>query len=371
MTLPVLLPTLLGTCIYIFMIGFSSFDVAAIIGLPNRLFIFATYIYDELNPNIGRPRYGNVAALGMIVIVVAALLSWSYNRLQRQALRFAVVTGKAYRPRVVSLGRARVPATCLIVGYFIAAQALPLAVLVWAAGFPYIQAPSAATLAQYSLANFEAIPISLVVRAVKNTLLLMALVPTIALVLSLAISWVILRSKIRGRSFVDFLAFLPQAIPGIIFSVAALLLSLFVLGKIVPLYGTVSLLIAVYAISRLGYGTRMTNSGLIQIHRELEESAQVGGATTFSLVRSILVPLLAPTLLYTWIWIALMAYRELTLPVLLSTTSNQPLSMVIWGYILVSNYGQASVLVLVMLALLCPVLFLYWAVARRVGIASP
>jgi len=91
---------------------------------------------------------------------------------------------------------------------------------------------------------------------------------------------VVLRSKARGAALFDFLAFLPVTVPPIVFSVAALLLALFVLGSAVPLYGTIWLLVIVYVIARLSYGTRMTNSALIQIHRELDEAAQMSGAGT-------------------------------------------------------------------------------------------
>ena len=65
------------------------------------------------------------------------------------------------------------------------------------------------------------------------------------------------------------------------------------------------LVFIVYVIARLSYGTRMTNSALIQIHRELDEAAQMSGAGTFGVLRRILLPLLAPTVLYAWVWIAL------------------------------------------------------------------
>jgi iron(III) transport system permease protein len=197
----------------------------------------------------------------------------------------------------------------------------------------------------------------------------MLLVPTLTVFLSVVISWIVLRSKISGRFLFDFFAFLPQAVPAIVFSVAALLFALTV-TRIVPIYGTVALLVAVYTIARLGYGTRMTNSALIQIHHELDEAALTSGASPFRVMIFILVPLVAPTLIYSWIWIALLTYRELTLPVLISTASNQPISVVVWGYVLSSAYGQASALILLMLVCLLPVLFLYWMAARRVGLAT-
>jgi iron(III) transport system permease protein len=181
----------------------------------------------------------------------------------------------------------------------------------------------------------------------------------------------VLRSKARGGAILDFLAFLPVTVPPIVFSVAALLLALFMLRGIVSIYGTIFILIVVYAIARLSYGTRMTNSALIQIHRELDEAAQVSGAGTGGVLRSVLLPLLTPTILYAWIWIALLSFRELTLPVVLATGSNLPFSMLVWSYAQSSSYGRASAAALIMLVLMVPILLIYWLVARRVGMLAP
>jgi len=88
-------------------------------------------------------------------------------------------------------------------------------------------------------------------------------------------------------------------------------------------------------------------------------------------LRSVLIPLLAPSMLYAWIWIALLTYRELTLPVVLSSHDNLPFSILVWSYVQSSSYGRASAAALMMLALMLPFLFLYWTVARRVGILAP
>ena len=160
----------------------------------------------------------------------------------------------------------------------------------------------------------------------------------------------------------------PVTVPPIVFSVAALLLVLFVLRGAVALYGTLSLLVIVYVIARLSYGTRMTNSAMIQIHHELDEAARVSGAGTAGVLRSVLLPLLTPTILYAWIWIALLTYRELTLPVVLATGTNLPFSVLVWSYVQSSSYGRASAAALIMLAVMVPFLLLYWIVARKAGI---
>jgi iron(III) transport system permease protein len=152
--------------------------------------------------------------------------------------------------------------------------------------------------------------------------------------------------------------------------VAAWLLALFVLRDWLPIYGTIWILVLVYVIARVSYGTRMTNGALIQIHRELEESATVCGATTGGVLRAVIVPLLAPAMMYAWVWMALLTYRELTLPVILSTTNIQPLSVVVWGLVYGSHFGHASVVALLMVGLMAPILLVYWIVARRTGLLA-
>jgi iron(III) transport system permease protein len=204
----------------------------------------------------------------------------------------------------------------------------------------------------------------------QTTGLLMLIVPSVTIAVSLAMSWTVLRTRIRGRGFFDFCAFLPLAIPSIVFAIAAWLLALFVLRNVLPIYGTIWLLVLAYVIARLSYGTRMMNSALIQVHQELEESARLSGANTAAIMRRVLLPLLTPAILYTWIWIALLSYRELTLAVLLASGDNQPLTMVVWGLLWSSAYGKASAVSLIMIALMAPVLAIYWTVVRKTGTLS-
>ena len=366
-TLRVVFPGLLAAAIYVSAVCFAAFDVPAILGLTNRIYTFSTYVFRQLTPTEGLPEYGNVATLGVIMLAFAVLMGWGYRRVQREAPRYAVVTGKGYQPRIAALGRLKWPAVAFVAGYFVVAQLLPLIILGWVSALPYLQLPSASALAQVSLNNFWTIPTDLLSRSIKNTIFLMLVVPTITVAISVAMSWVVLRSKVHGRALFDFFAFLPVTVPPIVFSIAALLLALFAINRVVPIYGTIWILVLVYVIARLSYGTRMTNTAMIQIHRELDEAALVSGAGTSGVLRSVLIPLLAPSMLYAWIWIALLTYRELTLPVVLSSHDNLPFSILVWSYVQSSSYGRASAAALMMLALMVPFLALYWLIARRVG----
>ncbi len=363
-------PGVLAASIYIFMTAFAAFDVPAIIGWGNRIFTFTTYLYLLLNPQDVLPKYGLAAALSTVAMAIAAAASWWYGLMQQRSRRFAVVTGRAYRPKIIRLGR-RVYGAWLFIGtYLVLSKLMPIMLLVWASLLPFFQLPSQRAFAIASLSHYTSLPWELVFRAVGNTAILAVLVPTVTLAISLAFSWIVLRSRIRGRGAFDFIAFLPHAVPSIVFGVGALLLTLYVLQRALPLYGTIWILVIVFVIARISYGTRMTNSGLIQIHAELEESAQMSGATTWQGFRRISVPLLAPTLLYAWLWIALLVFRELTLAVILSTADNLTFPVVVWSLWLGGGLGQASALAIVMLLMMTPLIALYWLIARRQGLVA-
>jgi iron(III) transport system permease protein len=364
-TLPLAWPGLLAAGIFIFMIGFAAFDVPAIIGLAGNVYTFATYTYDQMRPPQGDPQYGAVSALSTIMVAIGLLLSWWYARMQRRAPQYAVVTGKGYRPRLIALsGTGKFVAVSFVASYLLLSQLVPLLVIVWTSTVQFPQPPTPQAIATMSLANYAALSGAMIWRGLKNTVELMILAPVITIAIACSISWIVLRSQIRGRALFDFVAFLPLSVPSIVFSMAALLLALFVLQKVVPIYGTIWILLLVYVVSRISYATRITNSALIQIHRELEEQAQIAGAGLGGVMRCVLAPLLKPALGYAFIWIALLTYRELTVPVLLATNDNLPLAVLIWNMWFGSQFGQASAVVVIMLVAMMPLIYLGFFVSR-------
>lgn len=370
-TLVLAWPGILAASIYIFMIGFAAFDVPAIIGWGNRLFTFSTFLYLLLNPQDVLPSYGLAAALSTVMIAIAGLASWWYAAMQGRSQRYAVVTGKAYRPRLLPLSRrSRIFVWCFLGSYFLFSKVMPILLLIWASLLPFFQLPSARALGVAGLSHYYNLPWELILTAFANTSLLAVLTPTVTLAISLAFSWIVLRSRYPGRTIFDFIAFLPHAVPSVVFGVGALLIALFVVQRAIPIYGTIWILLIVFTVSRISYATRMTNSGLMQIHKELEESAHMSGGSLRQAITRITLPLLTPTLLYAWLWIALMVFRELTLAVILSTSDNITFPVLVWSLWLGGGLGQASALAVVMLVMMTPLIALYWFIARRQGIVG-
>ena len=363
--LPILRPALLSAGIYILMITFSSFDVPAIIGWGNRIFTFSTYIYLLTNPQDVFPGYGPPAALSTVMIGLALLLIWWARSIMRHGHRYAVITGKAYRPHFTRLGRHQITAWTLILVFVTCSLVLPLMVLGWSSLLPFLQLPSAQAMKVVSLGNYRGLPWAIFVRGLRHTAFLALLAPPLVLTISLFFSWFGFRSKLPGRELLDQVAFVPHAIPHIVLSMGLLLIALYVVQPVLPIYGTVWALLFAFTIGWLSYGTRITNAGLLQIHRELEESARLSGAPTWGIVRRIVLPLMARGLLLAWLYIAILTARELTLSILLSTPGNVTLPVMIWSLWLDGGLGQASAAIVCFLALVMPLMGIYVALLQR------
>jgi iron(III) transport system permease protein len=358
-TLPLAFPALLAAALYVIPITFSAFDVPLIIGLSNRILTFSTYVFTKTNPQQGLPEYGVPAAFSSLMIAIGIAVTWWYGRTLQHARKYQVITGKNYRPKVIELRRWKPLAWAFVCAWIGLALVIPLLSLIWAALLPYFQPPSLAAFRLVSFRNVQGLPWPLVLRGVGNTFALALLAPTVALVFSVVFSWLVLRWRNRFRLSFDYVAFLPHAVPGLIFGFAALLTALFVIRGPVDLYGTLALILFVYIIQQLPFGSRMTNAALIQIHTELEEAAQAAGASTFETLRRVLVPLLRPALLYAWLFLALFSFRELTVAVLLFSPRNITLPVVVWSLFNAGNISQASAVSLVMMAILLPLVLLY------------
>ena len=365
-TLPLARPGILAAVIYIFTIGIATFDIPAILGLGNRVYLLSTFIYLKVHPQgAGLPEYGITGVVGAFMIIIAGLLTLWYSQVLRQGHRFEVVTGKGYKPTLIPLGRWSLAAWGFIFVYALFSKLLPLLLIAYAALTPYFVPPSMEALRHLSFSHFYGMDWELVSRGLKNTALLVTVVPLAVLLLAFALSWLIVRSRSRLRYVLEFGAFLPQALPEVILAIGALLLALFVIGTTIPLYGSVWIIAIVYTVARLAFATRALNGSLLQIHRELEEAAFVSGLSTARTAWRVLFPLIRPTLFSVWIWTALLVYRELTAAVFLAVHDNITLPAVIWSYWYSGSINKASAVTLLMTLVLAPLIFIAWWFGRR------
>jgi len=351
-TLPVLRPGILAPLILATLIALEQFEMPLIIGLPARINVFSTRIYYELNPDTNLPAYGHAAAVALPFLVTGLLLLLAYNRLIRRAERFVTVTGKAFRPARIPLGRWKAPALGLVALYLGFAVALPIAVLLWTSLFGY-RPLGGDLLAALSLDGYRdlfAQPDFWL--ALRNTFLVAGASAAIVTTIGAVLAWIVLRTRLPGRALLDLLSFLSIGIPSVIAGLAALLLYL-----TLPLgvYGTVWVLVLAYSY-RLAVATRSSRAGLSQLHRELEEAASVAGAGWLAAVRHVVLPLLAPSLVASFVLLFIIGFREFTLPILLQSQDNLVLSVVLWNLMVANKSADAAALGSLIVLSIAPVI---------------
>ena len=363
--LPLIWPALFSAVIWMFTVAIAAFDVPGVIGMANNIFTFSTAVYFMINPNEGLPRYGLSGAYGTLMVIFSLVLMIPYFIALKQSHRYQIVSGKSYQSRPVELGRWRWLGWGLLGSYFTLAFILPLLAIFWVSLLPYMQAPSRQALASISFERYTALALdSALLQAGANTVLLMVLVPTVIVIVCAAISWIVTRSRWRWRVALDAVAFLPHPVPNLLFALAVAYFALMI-SNVVPVYGTIYVIMAVYVVCWVSFGTRVLNNSMIQLHRELEEAAQIGGVSTLKILAKVIVPLIRPGIVYAWIWTSLSAYRELTMAVFLASPKSQVLSTYIWGQWHGGGLGDAAAIAIIMMAVMAPVVVTFWIYARR------
>jgi iron(III) transport system permease protein len=351
-TLPLLRPAILSALLLLFIMGMSSYEVPRVIGRPARIDVFTTEI--QVATQGQPPQFGIAGALSLALLGVCVIAVYFYRRATRHAEAFATITGKGYMPTRVALGPWRWPVALGLGLMFLVSLGLPLLSLVWQSFYRNLAQPFMTGAAPATLENYEYVlhyPIFL--NAVTTSVLLAGMAATIVVALTLVMAWIARRSAGRHGWMLDALAFSPIAIPHVIVG-AAVLMAYLLLP--IPLYNTIWIILIAYVTLYLPYGMRFASSGLTQIHRELEEVAEVSGAGFGQIIRRILLPLLAPFLLAAWIYVFVLAVRELGASVFLIGPGTHVLgtiSLTMWeeggGYGAVSALGVMQIIPLLVI----------------------
>ena len=312
-TLPILRPAILSTILLLFVRGIESFDVPRLIGNPARINVFTTEVQRATGQTT--PEFGVASALSMSLLAICVLAVYFYRRATRNAEAYATVTGKGYKPVPLNLERWRWPVTIALALMFVLALGLPLLTLVWQSFFRNLATPFMPTTSPFTMANYAfVLHYPIFVEAVRTSVLLGAMSATFVVLLTFAAAWVTQRGAVRGGWVLDALAFSPIAIPSVIIGASVLFAYLMMP---LPFYNTIWILLIAYVTLYLPYGMRFATSGLTQIHKEIEEAAAVSGAGSLQIFIRVLLPLLAPIIVAAWLYVFVLAVRELSASVFL------------------------------------------------------
>ena len=309
-TLPLVAPGVLGAAIYVFAEMLGSFSAALVLGTPSRFYVLTTAIYQLVSQY--PPRMSLAAAMGVSLFAVMFAMMYFYRRLMARG-SYVTVSGKAFRPRVMQVGRLRWVLFGVCVSYVVLAVVLPILTLFYAS----VQKLAVAfpRLADLTFEHYrEAMSMNAVRSAMGNSLLLGLGTATIGVFVTFMLAWIIHRSKLPGRGVLEYVVMFPQAVPRLVFAFGMMWAWLvFPL----PIYGTLWLLLIAYVTVFLPLGVRTISGVMVQLDKSLDECGQVCGASWGYRMRTITMPLLRPGLLAAWLLLFIASVRELGASILL------------------------------------------------------
>ena len=343
-TLPVLRPAILASVILVIVRSLASFAVPSIIGMPGRKYVLSTHIYRIIATGFSAD-YGKAAAVGMSALAASIVLIYLYRYLTAESSRYVTISSRGFKPALIELKGARIPLFAVVGLLSFVLIILPVVVLFYTSMLPYVMVPGERALRMMSWKNWiDVLKDPLSILALKNSIFLGVVGATLGVILSIFVSYVIVKIRTVGSGILESLSFLTFSFPGIVIGVG--FMWFFVRT---PLYATIWALLIGYIATYLPYGIRPLTSAFIQIHSHLEESSRVCGATAWYTMRRIVIPLLIPGIISGWILMSTMFVRELTLSVVLSRPGSEVLAVQILRFAEDGLWGRLSALGIIMI----------------------
>ncbi|MFA3840475.1 ABC transporter permease [Streptomyces aureus] len=358
---PLITPALSAAAMLLVVVALEGFAIPAILGLPDKIFVYSSFIQYSLQPPSGMANYGQASTYGVIILALSLVMLMVYRRRIRDTHRFRVVLGKGYRQNRVSLGRWRMPIFVIVSVYMFIGIVLPILALLWTSVSPHARPFSWAGLESMTLGNYGDILSSPAIgKIMLNTAEVVLVTATVTTAMSLWIAVAAVRKQFRGSTVLFETTFLVFGVPSVVLGAAVLFLYLYVP---IPIYGTVWIIVVALVTRFLPRGSRMVHAALLQLDDGLVEAARVTGAGPVTVMRTILVPLLRPALWKCFLWVFAHALGELPIALLLTGSDNRTLVVLLWDTFTSSvDYPEASALGVIILAISTVAV---WVVNRR------
>jgi iron(III) transport system permease protein len=314
-TAPMMVPSILAVLMLVIVRAVQAFEIPLFLGSSAGIRTFTTEIYSGLRKSFV-PDYARAAAFGTMLVCVLSVGLWLYHRATKAGSRFTTVTGKAFRAGETNLGRWR-----WVVGsgafLMLLLYVAPVLTMLLTSLWPQIGRGSG--LGDFTLKNYEQLAhYRDIWIGVKNSLVVGIGAATLATLLCLIAAFLIVRSTVRGRQILDHLLSIPMVIPGTVLGLAFLITYLRVPFGI---YGTLWLLVLAFIAHYAPYAMRYLQPTLLQISPDIDDSSRVAGASELIVFRRILLPLVMPAVIGSWIYVFFHAFRDVSIASMVYTAS--------------------------------------------------
>lgn len=344
-SIPLIMPALLVVTLMSVATSLQSFEVELVVGPQAGIDVYSTLMYRFITQDPAR--FGPATALGVLVMMsLIPLAIWQYQLVQNRS--FSTLSG-GQRPGVINLGSWRWLMFGCVATYLFLSLVLPTVLLFLATFMKYFGAfdvPAPWTLTQWATVLYD----DIFLRSLINTLDLGVCAAALAIIWFSAIAYVLVRYKGTAARVLDFLCWLPWAVPGIIMGLGFLWMVLSI-SIFRPLHSTMLIMVLAVTLGSITPGTQMLKTSLTQLNADLEGASRISGGSLFYTLRRIVVPLMMPTLVAVGTLSFVAAVRDIGRLVFVVGGTNRPLALLQLD-LMVSERLEAAAVVGVIITIL-------------------
>ena len=336
-TLPMMTPSLIAGALLVFISAASCYGIPSIIGAPGKVHTVTTRII-EYN-GLGAQGLSDATGLAVFLMLIAIVVLY-FSDFVVAKKQYITVSGKSMRPNIVDLGRWRVPLTLLVCLFAVIVILIPFATIL-TTSFKNDSGKSLFEAGNFTVKQWSTIfARQETIDCLKNSLVYATVTATIGIVIACTMSYLLQRTRIKGRKIPDFLIALGSGTPSVVIALGLIMTMRGNFG--INIYNTAYIMIIAYTIKYLMMGMRTVVSAMSQIHVSLEECSQISGASWAKTMFKITGPLIFPSIAAGWFLIFIPSFYELSMTTLLYSNSTKTIGYQLYEYWTYTSQPQAS-----------------------------
>lgn len=326
-TLPMMTPSLIAGALLVFVCAMSCYGIPSIIGAPGKVHTVTTRII-EYN-GLGAQGLSDATGLAVFLMTLAIIILFISDFVVAKK-QYITVSGKSTQPNTVDLGKWRAPITALVSLFAVIVILIPFATILLTS-FKTDVGKSVFDSANFTLSQWKTIfSRSETIDCLKNSLVFGAITATVGIIVACTMSYLLQRTRVRGKKIPDFLITLGSGTPSVVIALGLIMTMKGDFG--INIYNTAYIMIIAYLIKYLMMGMRTVVSAMSQIHVSLEECSQISGASWFRTMFKITGPLIFPSIAAGWFLIFIPSFYELSMTTLLYSNSTKTIGFQLYEY---------------------------------------
>ncbi len=364
-TLPLMLPGLGNAFLVTFIESIADFANPMIIG--GSYDTLATTIYLRITGNYDK----NGASAMAIVLLSITMVMFFVQKYYLERKSSATLTGKATRGRMLIEDRSVTVPLCILCGavavFVIMMYAcVPLGALFTTWGYDFHLTTKWFVLV---FTRYKGL------KAFQDSFMLSLIAAPITALLSMIISYLVVKRTFRGKGFIELVSMLAMAVPGTVLGIGYIrgfATGIFHTGLMQGLYGTGAILVIVFVVRSLPTGTRSGISALEQIDKSIEESAYDMGANSFQVFMTVTLPLIKDSFLSGLVTAFVRSITAISAVILLVTPQYLLITVQINEFAEKGSYGIACAFATILIAitygavLLMNLVIKYFGTSRKI-----